>query len=148
MTYLPRLLAKTRAMAYSHRIEVVIVDHVGKAVDSRFKGPSRERETIGAVSKGFFRVAKDLGVSSVLLSQLNREAEGKLPSLSHLRMSGDLEQDADAVILLYREKRDSTVAEFIMAKGRDEGVFRFQFGFLGSWLAVANLETSHPEMYP
>jgi replicative DNA helicase len=51
-------------------------------------------------------LAKDLGISVLLLAQLNREVEkrpDKRPELADLRESGDLEADADIVLLLFRE---------------------------------------------
>lgn len=91
------------------------------------KGAGRERE-ISSISQGLKNTAKTEKICMVALAQLNREVEkgagkgGKRPMLSHLRESGSLEQDADAVWFLYREAYyDSSAnneAEVIIAKQR------------------------------
>lgn len=83
---------------------LIIVDHLqlmrlGERVENR-------RLEIGAISAGLKRLAKELEVPILALSQLSRAVEGrdeKRPTLSDLRESGDIEQDADAVMFLYRE---------------------------------------------
>lgn len=86
-------------------LDVVIVDHMGHVKPSdRYKG-SKTNE-VGEVSAGLLKLAKDLDVVMVALCQLNRGPEGredKRPTLADLRNSGDIEQDAHAVLFVYRE---------------------------------------------
>lgn len=82
-------------------------------------------------------MAKDLDIVVFALSQLNRALEGmaeKAPQLHHLRESGSLEQDADVVMLLHRDRKeqnDNDVVDFQVdvAKNRDgvTGIMMFDF---------------------
>lgn len=66
--------------------------------------PGAENATaeVGEISKSLKSLAKETGIPIVALSQLNRQAANTPPQLSHLRQSGQLEQDADVVLLLSR----------------------------------------------
>jgi replicative DNA helicase len=86
-------------------LDVVIVDHMGHVKPSdRYKG--NKTNEVGEVSAGLLKMAKDLDIAVIALCQLNRGPEGredKRPTLADLRNSGDIEQDANAVIFVYRE---------------------------------------------
>jgi replicative DNA helicase len=102
--------ARTRTLAKRYerqglRLEFIAIDYLKflKASD-RYRG-QRVLE-VGEITGGLKALAKDLGIAVVLLAQLNRQNEqsaDKKPDLSHLRDSGEIEQDADVVLLLYRE---------------------------------------------
>ena len=106
---------------------MVVVDHVGLC------GSSNARwgrvESVGHVTRTGKEAAKELDVLWVALSQLNRKVEeraDKRPMLADLRDTGDVEQDADAVLFVYRDeyynKENSLkqgVAELIVAKQRE-----------------------------
>ena len=69
-------------------------------------GARTEEEEIGRASKGFKNLAEELGIPIILLVQVNRRCEeraDKRPAMSDIRGSGRVEQDADAVIFVYRE---------------------------------------------
>jgi replicative DNA helicase len=87
------------------RLDVMCVDHLGFIrPSSRYTG-NRNLE-LGEMTKGLKQLAKQLDIAVVLLCQLNREAEkreGRRPQLSDLRESGQIEEDADIVIMAYRE---------------------------------------------
>lgn len=86
------------------RLDVVGVDHLGKvAATGRYAG-NKVHET-GEKTDGLAVLASELDVAMVALHQLNRGVEGredKRPGLSDLRDSGNIEEDADTVSLLYR----------------------------------------------
>lgn len=105
-------------------IRLVLVDHL------HIMGRPGENEVreFGRISSGLKALAKELKCPVVALAQLNRSVEGrteKRPTMSDLRASGEIEQDADLVLLLYRDDyyNASThlkgVVEMAIGKGRD-----------------------------
>jgi replicative DNA helicase len=115
--------------APERRMRLVIVDYL-QLMKGRDGAKSREQE-ISEISRGLKQLAKELKVPVVALSQLNRAVEtrstkDKRPQLSDLRESGAIEQDADAVMLLYRDEyyypettKSKNIAEVIIAKQRN-----------------------------
>ena len=94
-----------RFEAQGEKLEVIVVDHLGLIkADSRYSGNKvAETEELSAALKA---LSKELGIAVICLVQLNRGVEGredKQPSLSDLRWSGAIEQDADVVMFVYRE---------------------------------------------
>lgn len=84
---------------------LVIVDHIGLMSDTLGKNEN-ETHRLGRISWAFKQFAKIYDVPFMALSQLNRGVEGrrdKRPMLSDLRESGDIEQNADVVLMLYRD---------------------------------------------
>jgi replicative DNA helicase len=90
-----------------HPVGLLVVDYMQLVKTSQRKGANRS-ELVGEVSHGLLAMAKDLDIAVLALSQLNRSSEArnvkdKRPQLSDLRESGDIEQDARAVVMLHRE---------------------------------------------
>lgn len=95
--------AEAQRIASRGGLDLIVVDYVG-LVEESGKFEARRLE-VGKISRNMVRTAKELNVPVMLLSQLNREVDTRsppIPRLSDLRESGDLEQDADVVLLLYR----------------------------------------------
>jgi replicative DNA helicase len=112
----------------ARRVGLVIVDYI-QLMKGRDGVQSREQE-VSEISRGLKQLAKELRVPVVALAQLNRAVEtrttkDKRPQLSDLRESGSLEQDADTVIMLYRDEyynEDSNakgIAELLIRKQRN-----------------------------
>ena len=91
--------AVDNAMA-SGGIDVLIVDYLQRLKSDK-KCWNRD-ETVGSICWALKGIAMDYNVPVILLSQLNREASGKRPTCANLRESGNIEQDADSVMLLHR----------------------------------------------
>lgn len=118
-----QILARARQRKRKHGLKALIVDHLGLVRPSGRYAGNKVQET-GEITMGLKAGAKELGVPVFLLCQINRgveQREDKRPTLSDLRNSGDIEQDADAVMILYREayylsKREphAASAEFII----------------------------------
>lgn len=96
--------AKCRRLKQRHDLKLVVIDYL-QLMDGDGRANSRQEE-VSAISRGCKLLAKELGVAVVVMSQLNRSSEQRAdrkPAVSDLRESGAIEQDADMIILLYRE---------------------------------------------
>lgn len=83
---------------------LLIIDHLGKVKPSARYSGNRNNE-IGEITDGCKALAREYNLAVILLSQLSRQVEqreDKRPQLSDLRDSGNIEQDADAVMFLHR----------------------------------------------
>jgi replicative DNA helicase len=109
-------------------LELLIVDYIGlvKPRDRRLPRTEQVAEITGAMK----RLAKELELPVIALCQLNRQADGATPSLSHLRESGAIEQDADVIVFLHRERKDEF--ELIIGKHRHGSTGRFPVTFDGA----------------
>jgi replicative DNA helicase len=97
-----RSAARQAKRHFGGDLAVVVVDYIGLM---RAEGATRA-EAIGSISRGLKSLALEMNVAIVALAQLNRESEKdrRLPGLSDLRDSGEVEQDADSVLMLHREQ--------------------------------------------
>ena len=121
------LRAQCRKLKHQHNLAVVFVDYL-QLMDGSRQRPfeSREKE-VSYISKGLKSIARELDIPVVAISQLSRAVEsreGNRPRMSDLRESGSLEQDADAIFMLYREgyynqDPEDHRAELIIAKQRN-----------------------------
>ena len=126
---------------------LIVVDYIGLmgTIDPR---ASRERQ-VAISSMGLKNLAKELDVTVLALSQLNRGVEmrdNKRPRLSDLRESGAIEQDADVIMFIYRDEYynpDSSpepgVAELIVGKQRSGRIGNIKLAFQGEYLRFENL---------
>jgi replicative DNA helicase len=136
--------AQARRLKAKHGIGLVVVDYLQLMRDAKAK--SREQE-IARISGDLKALGKELDVSVLALSQLNREVEkrpNKRPVLADLRESGSLEQDADVVMFIYRDEvyrkdsLDKGVAEVRIAKQRNGPVGLVKLAFLGQYTRFEN----------
>ncbi len=119
--------SKLRRMSSKVGVDMVIIDYL-QLMSLKQKVDSRERE-VAEISKTLKAIAKEFKVPVIALAQLNRGVEGRTdrrPMLSDLRESGSIEQDADIIMMLYREDyydRDNPdikgIAEIIVGKQRN-----------------------------
>ena len=131
--------AKARRLAAREKIGLIIVDYLQLMRSYSKKSENRQQE-ISEISRSMKALARELHVPVIVLSQLNREAEqrpGNRPKLSDLRESGAIEQDADVVMLLFREEyyepdneEAKGKAEVIIAKQRNGPVGNVKLTFL------------------
>ena len=94
---------KAKTVKRKHGLDVLVIDYL-QLMDG--DGDNRNSQ-IEQITRGLKALAKELGIGIILLSQLNRDLEkrpNKRPQPSDLRDSGAIEQDADAVIFLYRDE--------------------------------------------
>lgn len=116
---------RARHVKARYGLAVVVVDYVQLLHAERKRGESRQQE-VAEFTRGLKSLARELDISVLALSQLNRAVDhnpGKRPTLYNLRESGALEQDADVVAFLHRppEEEDQLEprTEFIVAKQRN-----------------------------
>ena len=109
---------------------------------------------LGKVSRLFSNLAQDLGIAIFLVSQLNRSVESrtdKRPQPSDLRESGAIEQDAEAVLLIYRDEyynpdsRWKGTAEVIVPYNRNGAPGTARLGYKPQCYRFENL---HPDWEP
>lgn len=122
--HINQILARARAAHRREKLDMVIVDHIHIV---KGDGQSREREIAG-ITGSLKILAKELACPVIAVGQLNRSVEkrpDKKPMMSDLRDSGSVEQDADIVMLLYREEyydpntTEKGILEVITAKYRE-----------------------------
>ena len=139
---------------------LVVIDYIG-LMQSTAHTDNRAQQ-VGEISRNLKIMAKDFGIPIVCCAQLNRGTEsrtgegGKKPTLSDLRDSGSIEQDADIVLFLYRDEyyndikgtnnedpnspSTANTAEIIIAKNRHGSVGNVKMGWIGQFTKFRTLE--------
>lgn len=128
--------ANARRVKSRRGLDLVVIDYLSLLDGQRQKGESRQEE-VARLSRRLKAMARELKTPVLCLHQLNRQNESRedrRPRLSDLRESGQVEQDADAVLLLHRPEYYDVndqpgVAEVIVAKNRNgpTGTVRLMF---------------------
>jgi len=140
--------AKSRRLQAEHGLSLIVVDYI-QLMSARGRYENRTLE-LASISRSLKGLAKELNVPIVVLSQLSRAPESRSdhrPQLSDLRESGALEQDADVVVLIYRDDAynrdpnnpDAGTAELIVAKQRNGPTGIVRLAFLREQTRFANL---------
>ena len=133
--------SKLRRLKVEHGLDLVIVDYI-QLMQGRNsgKGSENRQQEVSEISRNLKLIAREFNVPLIALSQLSRSVESrpdKRPVLSDLRESGSLEQDADIVIFLYRDKyydENSEMgdkAEVLIRKHRNGAVGSVKLLFIG-----------------
>jgi replicative DNA helicase len=137
--------SRAKRVRAKHGLDMIVVDYL--QLMSHPKAESRQQE-ISQISRSLKELAREKEVPVIALSQLSRAVEArdnKRPQLSDLRESGSIEQDADVVLLLYRDEyynRDNPenkgLAEVICAKQRNGPTGDVHLQFNGSIMRFEN----------
>lgn len=147
--------AKARRMVHELGVRLLIIDYL-QLMTAPSVRESRERE-IATISRSLKGLAKDLNVPIIALSQLNRAVEsrtGGKPMLADLRESGSIEQDADVVIFVHRNKdgdappEELNKAYIIIGKQRNGEIGEVPLAWIGEYARFENLETRFPSVAP
>jgi replicative DNA helicase len=136
-----RLVGLVRSKATTTRLDLVVVDYLGLLQGDRRKP---RWEAITEISHALKTLALAENLPILCLSQLNREAEGEKPRLSNLRDAGAVEQDADVVMLMHRE-RGKPRTELIVAKNRNGNVGSVMLEFQKDSLRFSQSLNQNPE---
>jgi len=142
--------AKCRRLQKRQGLDLIIIDYLQLM---RGSGRIENRvQEISEISRQLKGLAKELLVPVMALSQVSRQVESrqdKRPSLSDLRESGAIEQDADMVCFLYRDEyynpqtEDTNMCEVIIAKQRNGPVDTVKLSFVKRYASFHNLEREH-----
>jgi len=143
------LKLKSDCKKTGQKLGAVIIDYL-QLMDIELEGNQQNRNNeISKITRGLKKLAKELDVPVIALSQLSRTVEqraNKRPQLSDLRESGSIEQDSDIVMFLYRDEYynpDSTQkrqGEVIVAKHRNGSIGTVKLFFDGTLTQFKNLE--------
>ncbi len=121
----PEIRSKCRRLKARHGLDMVVIDYMQLMQSAATRKSDNRQQEISDMTRQLKLLARELDVPILLLAQLNRGPEQRqdhTPMISDLRESGSIEQDADMVLLLYREAvydetKDNT-SEVIIAKHR------------------------------
>ena len=138
--------ARARRLTREQPLGLIVIDYLQLM---QVPGTKENRATeISEISRSLKALAKELKVPVIALSQLNRSVEqrtDKKPVMSDLRESGALEQDADLIMMIYREEvyepdtPRKGIADIIIAKQRNGPTGDVHLTFLGKYTRFENL---------
>ncbi|MBI4343632.1 MAG: replicative DNA helicase [Candidatus Omnitrophica bacterium] len=140
------LRAKARRLKSRHDIGLLIVDYL-QLMNEASAAENRQQE-ISVISRGLKALARELNVPVIAVSQLSRAPERResfRPRLSDLRESGAIEQDADVVLMLFREDyynptdENKGVAEVLIAKQRNGPTGTVKLAFIKEYTRFETL---------
>ncbi|PIR53495.1 replicative DNA helicase [Candidatus Peregrinibacteria bacterium CG10_big_fil_rev_8_21_14_0_10_49_10] len=103
---IPELRAKARRLQMEHGLDLLIIDYMQLMSTGNVHYAGNRVQEISEISRSLKQLGRELHVPILALSQLSRAVEsrpGNIPQLSDLRESGSIEQDADVVLMMYRE---------------------------------------------
>ncbi len=140
---------KSRRLKSRAGLDLVVIDYIQlmEGMPGRKRDENRVQE-LSAISRSLKLMARDLEVPLVILSQLNRSPDqrpDKHPMLSDLRESGAIEQDADMVLMLYRDEyynkdtEEKGITDLDIAKHRNGPTGRVKLAFLDRYAKFDNL---------
>ena len=138
-----RILSSIRSMVIKYGVKGVVVDFIQRL---SVTGKVNREQAMGEVAQRLKNIARELGIWVIALSQLSRNFDFPRPTLSRLRESGQIEEAADTVILVWRPERHPKTVPFPepfqdydirgnayieIAKGRTTGTYSFLSRFDG-----------------
>lgn len=154
---MPEIFSKCRRLKAEHGLSLVMIDYIQLITGSGKGGEGNRQQEVSDISRSLKALARELEVPVLALSQLSRtveQRENKRPMLSDLRESGAIEQDADVVMMLYREsyydenakaeanKTGSEKLEINIAKHRNGATRKVYVAFEAATNALYNIENS------
>ena len=148
------LRAQARRLRSQQNVEIIFVDYIG-LIEPESKGNTPRHEQVAEISRSLKSLARELEIPIVCLSQVGRQSEGKAPTLADLRESGSIEQDADVVIFLHRERGtekgeeensapNNIETDLVVAKQRNGPVGMLKLAFLPKYTKFESLTRETP----
>ena len=140
------IVARSRQANSELKVDLILIDYL--QILRYDKG--KEISELGNITRELKYLSKELGIPIILLSQLSRgveSRENKRPYMSDLRSSGEIEQDADIVLMVYRDEYyhpedspDKGLAELIVAKNRMGQIGYVKCQFDGQFSKFSDVE--------
>jgi replicative DNA helicase len=135
------LRTEARKLRAKEKIEIIFIDYIG-LITSDSKEQQRH-EQVAEISRSLKQLARELKIPVIVLAQVKREVKEDKPSLSDLRESGSIEQDADLVLFLHDSKKKDENAEqdalagkevdIIIAKNRNGPIGEIKLMFIPAY---------------
>jgi len=147
------VVRQTRKWKREHDIKGIYLDYI-----QRMRGPKgmKRHEQVEEIVRGLKELAKELDIAVIALAQVNRDVEkrsDKRPHMADLRDSGAIEQEADNVMMLYRDEvynentRATGVAEINIEKNRHGRTGFIKIEWRAEQMVFMNLGPQHMEDY-
>jgi replicative DNA helicase len=140
---------KARRIKQQYGLDLLVVDYL-----QLMSGPGKNRnEQIEEISRGLKNLAKELDITVIVLSQLNREVDkrpGRRPVLSDLRDSGSIEQDADVILFIHRDEVSNPEshlkgwADVLIAKNRQGRIGDVALKYRGEYTLFESTTENKP----
>lgn len=149
---LPELRTKARRLQMEHGLDLIVIDYLQLMSTGNANYAGNRVQEISEISRALKQIARELHVPVIALSQLSRAVEsrpGNIPQLSDLRDSGSIEQDADVVLMMYREdyyEEDSSragITDIYIRKHRNGPVGRIELLFKKEQLRFYDIDKVH-----
>jgi replicative DNA helicase len=153
---------KARRLQAEKGLGMIMIDYLQLMEGGADSNLDNRVQVVSEISRGLKSIARELNIPVIALSQLSRQVESRptpIPKLADLRESGSIEQDADVVLFIYREKmykKDTprgNIADLYIAKHRNGPTGMVELFFEEQRASFRNLDkkleglTPPPEMY-
>ena len=135
-----------RRLVTQHQCRILFLDYLQRIKARNLSLPRHEQ--IGEIAMGLKELARELDIPVVVLAQVNREVErrnDKRPMMGDLSNSSEIEKEADAVLLLYRDEvynadsPDTGIAEIIIDKNRHGPTGTVRVAWVGKFMRFGDL---------
>ncbi len=152
---LSELRAKARRLQMEHGLDLLIIDYLQLMSTGNMSYAGNRVQEISEISRSLKQIGRELHVPILALSQLSRAVEsrpGNIPALSDLRDSGSIEQDADIVLMMYREdyyEEDSDrpgMTDIYIRKHRNGPTGRIELLFKREQMRFYDVDKAHSTM--
>jgi replicative DNA helicase len=149
---IPELRAKARRLQMEHGLDMIIIDFMQLMSTGNQGYVGNRVQEISEISRSLKMLGRELKIPIVALSQLSRAVEsrpGNIPKLSDLRESGSIEQDADVVLMMYREdyyEEDSDrpgITDIYIHKHRNGPTGRIELLFKKEQMRFYDIDKAH-----
>lgn len=130
---LQELKSQCRRMVSVHKVRIIFIDYIG-IIQNRSNIPRHEQ--ILEISLELKQLARELDIPIVVLAQIGRKADDRLPKKTDLAETSQLERDADTVVLIHHERDDDKKIKssiFIIDKNRDGELAVIDVNFAGHY---------------